>query len=231
MMHDNYINIIGSGSNEPVYINNGNHLFINSSCARLKNTNYQINLLMTDGLLLSDQELMKLKPASGLSSNDSFKMRLGKRKTIQNLSIDKLFISTELSKKNIKKKLRSLSIQYKQLKIFNKRIIYFKTLKILISQRAYIKRKFLFLSIRSILSGIIFNKTVIGLYKPSTGMIAALMFCKNYKIKLDGIGNQNKSAFYGKEGELGEFKFNNIHERIDKIILDYLNNNDYTIIS
>ncbi|MDA9997918.1 hypothetical protein N9E66_05085 [Gammaproteobacteria bacterium] len=224
------ITIFGSGADDCVNIYNDNDIFINSSCGRLANTGKAINLVITDGLLSLDNQLKNLKPAAGLSKNDSFEMRRNKRLIIQRCNIKNIYVSTELSQKIIKDRLIFFNIKYKKLKIINKKNIYLQTIKILFFQRGFVDMKFFFLAMRALLLGIIFNKTVSGLYKPSTGIIAALIFYKIYNIKLNGIGNQNKSAFYGKEEGLEEYKFNNIHEKIDKLILTYFHDNGHTNI-
>ena len=120
---------------------------------------------------------------------------------------------------DIKKRLSTLGVTYDFLHIINRKWISKEILK------GYKFDLLMTNKIRCIVSymlHLLIGKSVPSRYKPSTGSIGILLVNSIFdsKIRLDGIGNNKKMAFYPIDSpDLENAKYNNIHEIVDDLIL------------
>ena len=212
------VTIVGSGKKEKIARIEGTTIFVNSSVIR-NTSNNPVDLLISDGLMSYDDELRKAKDAFGMNSSDSFNMRRGKRDSIKKATINNLYIVSDNDLVDIKKRLSTLGITYDFLNIVNRKWISKEILKgykldLLMTKKIW--------CLISHMLYLLIGKSVPSRYKPSTGGIGILLVNSIFdsKIRLDGIGNNKKTAFYPIDSpDLENAEYNNIHEIVDELIL------------
>ena len=216
------LTIIGSGGQGIVKNTDGAYLFVNSAVLRSE-SDKEIDVMITDGMLSTDDELKQAENATGMDADESFEMRSSKRAALVRQKIGTLYVVSQKSRKDISSRLASLKVNYQVLKIVSRQDVSKKMLS-LCFEHARFDNEFLQLILWHMM-GRFSTRKIPAEYRPSTGGVALLYAYfilreNSWTIKLDGIGNSDTEAFYpDKSGKLIARQFNNVHYLADQTIL------------
>jgi len=217
------LTIVGSGEQGIVEKTEGHYLFVNSAVLRSESDKV-IDLMITDGLLDTDDELTKAENATGMDAYQSFEIRKSKKEALVRQKIGTLYVVSQKPRTEILSRLVCLKVDYQALKIITRQDVSKKMLSLCL-QRIRFEKGFLRLIFWHLV-GRFTTRRIPAKYRPSTGGVAILYARyitrdNSLTIKLDGIGNSDTEAYYpDKSGKLIARQFNNLHYSADQIILE-----------
>ncbi|MDC1470206.1 hypothetical protein N8474_00160 [Gammaproteobacteria bacterium] len=204
--------IVGSGSNEIIKSDFANTVYVNTSFVR--NPEYIHNEIAA--LFIAEGYFDVASILSIPANKQLMKLRKDKIDAYQGISVTNIFTISSTPIVKIKKGLRELGIEYKNIIAIRHRQLYWCLIqnffsKLNLSQLiSYLKTSFI-------------GRKPKPSLRPSNGMCAAIFFkymlVSNPKIMLDGILGTN--SFYGTKKD--KYVLNNVHEAVDRIILKRIN--------
>lgn len=214
----NHVFLIGNGSLNKV-CNASNVIFCNSAFLR-SSEKLNINAVITDGLLQTDEELLYAKSMKGKSTDESFEIRSAKRDALAEYKFSNLIILTNDRNKSMKQ-IKRMHVSCDELGILSRRKTSLLILYFLFRYRKFNKRLFSLFSWTIL--GYITNRKVPVRYRPSTGVIAILYFAMSGRvITLDGIGTGLAAFYPHAKGDLRREVYNNVHQFVDEIVISTL---------
>jgi len=223
------IRVIGSGSG--TIIKNSDkeyHIYCNSSVIRAgMDTKSHDCIFLTDGVLLTDEELKIFPNATGLNAIESFNMRRAKRISMYRRHARHLLIVSNRNKHDLIHRIKNIGLSYDRLDMLDshdRSVLLFRYMGLhVIHVILRFGFKLTLLYLFSLLLPIKFKPPVS--VRPSTGMVAYLWAALNMsdgkvKIILDGIGDSTEAHYPSLNDSQGEkYVFNQVH-KIDALLYD-----------
>ncbi|GAB6095717.1 hypothetical protein JCM14469_19700 [Desulfatiferula olefinivorans] len=221
------IRIIGSGSQKKINKKENEHqIYCNASVVRGNiDTRLHDFIFITDGVLLTDEELKKCQNAKGLNTIESFNIRRAKRISLHKRHVRNLLVVSNKNKHELHQRIKNIGVSYESLVVLSSHAISvllfrYMGLRVILTIFKYGFKPTLFYLI-SLMLPIKFKPPVS--VRPSTGMVAYLWVTLNLKgikdkVILDGIGNSIEAHYpCVNDTQVKKYAFNQVHT-IDTVL-------------